>query len=1169
MSTSNSPYIQRRRRWPKVLGVVVVLLVGGYFFLTSSVFLKSFVLPKVSSAIGSEVSVEDISLSPFSSVTVRGLKVTPKGEAALAEVREFRARFSLFAILGGKIQVDEVTVDGPSIHVIEKADGSGNLATLLKSLPKSEPETGKSPAPRLAVRNVSVKGGTVRFERTAPTGERTQAEISGFGVAVDQLVNGQSSKITVGAEAKAELIGGPQAGRAAGKLGGTIDVTLDDQLLPTASKGGIRLDLTDMTGGLQSFAGLGLSVDVDFAKDDLKDLALRFSQRGQELARIGLKGALELQKQEARLTYEIRGLDRRILALAGAASGLDLGETKVGATGRFDVLKGGAEYASSGKLQIESLSLAGNGTRTPAVNLSTEYRVLVNPLDKKALVDRLDILGTQAGRELVKGGLDRSMSVSWDKAAPGFRESTFSLKAGPIDLSQWRAMLPSNAPTALVSTDFKVTSDQAGKLLRFALNTKLDQLTASVGSARVRDAQASILVTGTVADFTAVVVEGYQVDVRMGRDQLLGLNGVADWNLDTAQGGAQLSVEGQLPPLLGLYPMEGVNLSSGGAKVSATFTQRSTGSAADVNVSLANLGGTLGTIVLKDYQVTFGLAAAIRGEEVDVQRVSLASQSGFVQGGSFMARGKYNLVREAGTIEFNTVGVNESALGPFLAPSLAPSKVTSVALDIQGKADVALTGSSALTAAVKLSNLVVDDPTGRTPKTPIQLGIDIDVTSNGVRTEVRKFLVDLGATERATNRLEIAGLIDLGTNQPAPTALTVRSTGLDFTPLYNLVAGATNAPATAQPPVQKPDAGNVEPAPVHLPIRDATLTLDIARVFLREIDVAGLKGTARASNDVVSLDGFGLTLNGAPVRAKARANLAVPGYQYDVDFAADRVPLGPLANSFVPVLNNAAQGEAGAALQVRGAGLTGASLRRNLNGFATMEATNAQIRIPNRPIPVPKLVTTLIPILPSEINPTFVLSLIGKSAVLSEPIRIVEAHALMGQGGVILTNTRVANSAFVATVGGDIQFADNLTNSTLNLPVALAFASNGQMPEPRKVGRVAGTIGVEKFEKDLVGIAAVVGAVSIPGVGNVGDLGAKGVEKLNQATGGAVQKIGNAVGGLVPGGDKPTNGAASAVGGLLNVLGGGKNTNAPAANTNAAPKPTSPLDLLPFGRGKK
>jgi hypothetical protein len=46
--------------------------------------------------------------------------------------------------------------------------------------------------------------------------------------------------------------------------------------------------------------------------------------------------------------------------------------------------------------------------------------------------------------------------------------------------------------------------------------------------------------------------------------------------------------------------------------------------------------------------------------------------------------------------------------------------------------------------------------------------------------------------------------------------------------------------------------------------------------------------------------------------------------------------------------------------------------------------------------------------------------------------------------------------------------------------------------------------------------------------------------------------------------------AASAVGGFLNVLTGGKATNAPATNapsTNAAPKPFNPLDLL--NRGKK
>ena len=1168
--------MRRQRRWPYVIGGLLALLVAVYFVATSSAFLKSIILPKVATALGSDVTVEEISLSPFSSVVIRGLKVVPKGEAALAEVREIRARYSLMSILRGDIQVEEVTVDGPTITVIEKADGSGNLATLLKGLPKSEAKKDASPVPRLAIKNVNLKGGTLRFDRTDATGARTQAEISGLNVAVDQVANGQASKITLGADAKADLSGQPQAGRIGGKVGGTVDVTLDTNLLPTAAKGGVRIDLAEATGTMQTYSGLGLALDVDFANQDLKDLAIRFSQRGQELARIGLRGQVDLVKNELRLTYEVKGLDRKILALAGAASGVDLGETRIGASGRVDLLKGGDQIASSGKLQVESFSLAGNGTRTPVMDLSTEYRVSVNQADRNALVDRLDILGTQAGRELIKGGLDRAMYLSWDKASPQFRESAFILKLGPLDLSQWRALLPTNAPTALVSTDLKVSSEQAGRLLRYTLNTTLDKLTTSVGTAQVRDAQAAIRLTGTLADFNALVLEGYQVEVRLGREQLLAVNGVADWNMSTMQGGAQLSVEGQLPSLLNLYPMEGISIRAGGLKASVTATQRSTGSSADVSVSLANLTGNIGSIQLTDYQVDFGAAGTLRSPEVDLQRFSLAMQSGFNPGGSFMARGKYHLERNVGTVEFNTVGMNESALGPFLASAIAPNRLKSVALDVQGKADIALAGASSIKTTVRVSNLVVDDPAGRLPKSALELGVDLDASSDGRISEVRKLVLDLGATERASNRLEVLAKVDLGTNKPAPTTLTVRSSGLDFTPLYNLLAGSTNATPA---PVQTAPAtgGNVEPPPIHLPLQDATVNIDIARIYLRQIDVSGMKGQIKALNDTVTVDGFNFLLNGAPVRAKAKANLAVPGYDYDVDFAADRVPLAPLANSFVPVLNGAAQGELLAALQIKGAGVTGTSLRRNLKGFATIEATNAQIKIPDQTIRLPKLLSTLL-LLPRDINPAWLLSLIGKKDVIDKPIEVIELHALMGNGAVVVTNTRVSSPVFLATVGGDIQIADVLTNSPVNLPVSLAFASGGQVGTPIRIGRVNGTIGARDFEKDRLGLAKL-GYSVISGFGNVGELGNQAVKNLgagiNEKTGGALDKIGGLVGVVIPGGNTKTNtnGSPSVVGGFFNVLSGGKATNSPATNapagTNAAPKTLNPLDLLPFGRGKK
>jgi uncharacterized protein involved in outer membrane biogenesis len=1186
MSANTNVNIQRRRRWPLVLGGIAGTLVVVYFVATSGVFIRSVILPRVSAAVGSEVSAEDVSLSPFSSLVLRGVKLVPKGETALAEIREVRARYSLFSIIGGDIRVDEVTVDGPTITVVEKADGSGNLNALLKGLPQSpeEPKT-TSPAPKLSIRNVQIKGGVLKFDRTDAAGGRTVAEITGLNVGVDQVINGQATKLTIGADAKAELSGQPQSGRLAGKLGGTIDTTLDANLLPTLAKGGVRVDLGETTGALQTLGGVGVSLDVDLAKDELKDLALRFSQRGQELGRIGLKGTLDLPKSEARLNYEIQGLDRRVLALAGAASGLDLGDTRVGASGKISVLKGGVEVTSSGKLQVNSFSLAGNGGRTPVVDLSTDYSFALNQTEKKVQLDRLDFLGTQGGRELLKGGLDRSMGLSWDKSAQGFRDASFALKVGTLDLSQWRAVLPTNPPTGLVSTELKVTAEQAGRQIRFTLSATAQDLTAAVGVGGLRNATATVSVAGSFTDFAKVAVENYTVDVRQGRDQVLGLTGVADWNLTTMQGGLQNSLEAKVPALLAIYPVPDVRFSQGVLKTSISATYRDTGSSADINVTVANLTGQVADIELKDYQVTFGLAAGLKGQSIDLQRMSLAAQTGFATGGSVMARGKFELPSpseaaagplKSGTLEFNVVAMNESALAPFLANALAPNRLTSVQLDVQGNAVLEGATSQSVKTKVRVSNLRVQDPAGKLPKTPLELGLELDSSLRGTLIDVRKLIVDLGATPQATNRLEVVAQFDSGTNKPVPTVVTITSPGLDLTPLYDLFSGTTNA-AAAAPATPPKDSGagapNIEPPPIHLPLKDATLKLDIARIFLRKVDIAALKGEARLKDDVITLDGFGFTMNGAPVMAKARANLGVPGYEYDVDFSAQRLQMAPLADTFVPVLNGAAQGEFLSALKIKGAGVTGASLKRNLNGFVTLEATNAQVRIPATPIPVPGWIRSFVWFLPAEINAASVLGAIGKSSVLAEPIRTIQAHAIMGQGGVVLTNTLIASAAFEAAVTGGVRFDDLLDNSPVQIPVQLAFASNGKLDDLRNIGSADGTIRKVDFNPNWPALASMAKGITIPGLGNVGERVGQAGAFINEKTGGALDKGANAVKSLLPGDGKNTNGVINALGGALGALTGGRPTNNAATNgpaaTNTPAKVPSLLDALPFGRGKK
>ncbi len=73
---------------------------------------------------------------------------------------------------------------------------------------------------------------------------------------------------------------------------------------------------------------------------------------------------------------------------------------------------------------------------------------------------------------------------------------------------------------------------------------------------------------------------------------------------------------------------------------------------------------------------------------------------------------------------------------------------------------------------------------------------------------------------------------------------------------------------------------------------------------------------------------FKLSLNGAPVNATVDLNLGVPGYRYDVAFSADRIPVAPLVNTFVPDRKGQMGGTLTANAQIKGAGITGASLAK-------------------------------------------------------------------------------------------------------------------------------------------------------------------------------------------------------------------------------------------------
>src|SRR5262245_4718038 len=123
MAIIASPALRRQKmlRWFMWLtAILIILLLAAYLVATNSTVLKKFVLPQVSKALNAEVTASDISFFPFSEITIRNLKVTPKGEQPLLTATELRARYRFFDIVRGNINVDEIQLRTPVIHIIEK-----------------------------------------------------------------------------------------------------------------------------------------------------------------------------------------------------------------------------------------------------------------------------------------------------------------------------------------------------------------------------------------------------------------------------------------------------------------------------------------------------------------------------------------------------------------------------------------------------------------------------------------------------------------------------------------------------------------------------------------------------------------------------------------------------------------------------------------------------------------------------------------------------------------------------------------------------------------------------------------------------------------------------------------------------------------------------------------
>ncbi|MDB6122839.1 MAG: hypothetical protein JWQ71_1832 [Pedosphaera sp.] len=459
---------------------------------------------------------------------------------------------------------------------------------------------------------------------------------------------------------------------------------------------------------------------------------------------------------------------------------------------------------------------------------------------------------------------------------------------------------------------------------------------------------------------------------------------------------------------------------------------------------------------------------------------------GDLPGGDLSLKGQYDLKKQTGQADFKLNDLNQNALSPFLTSALGDKKLTSVSINADASAAYDANGDTSVKGEFGIANLLLKDPEGKLPKVPLAVGLKVD--AGFARKVLRLDKTQLTWFQPGGDKtfVQFAGRVDMAKPNVISGDLQISSEAINLDPIYALLSPApTNAPAStaaksAAKPVQTPPPTTaqpqVEPAPIKLPLQQFTLDVRIKQLTLREVGIKDLVATTKIDGGQINLKPLQFVLNDTPVSVLLDLNLEVPGFQYSGTYAAEKLSLEPLVNTFAPEQRGHIKGFLLAKGQFRGAGITGPNLRKNLNGQFDLTIDNANLDVTS-----PLVKGFLVPVAIALSSPS----------ILESPLTYVNANVRAGTGTIKLADFKAESASFSATTAGDIPIADVVANSPFEkFPVHFALERSlatgiGMVPRNASADsrhvmmpdflRLVGTLGQPKAEiikSALVGMAA-------------------------------------------------------------------------------------------------
>ena len=584
-------------------------------------------------------------------------------------------------------------------------------------------------------------------------GKRDVAELSHINITVADLKNGQTGKLALGADLSLETTNATLQG----KLAGDFTLALAADLKPTAIKGSTRLDVSKAEGVLADAAGFGTELNVEVTPADLKEVALRFQKGNVSLGELRVSGPFDPQKLEGRLSIALAGIDKQLLNLVGAKSGMDFGSTAISSTNEVELAKAGSVITVKGQLEVSKFQLTRLNQTTPRLDLRNDYDLTLDRGQSLVTLRTLALTGTQTGNKLLKVELTNPMQIPLANTNVTLGDAALTVAVTNFNFADWKPFLGDVAPAGTLNMTAKVRSQQGDKQIALALDSRIDHLTVNAGSNHITDATITLQASGKAANLNRFSLTDYRLGVAHQNETLVTASGSGTYDKLSEDADMQVTLEATLAPLLRAVPQPDMTISSGTLEMKAHVTHKQKAQALVGNLALADFTGRFGTNEVRSLGTAVDFDLGMASQQVQIRKLAgKLTQSGNTAA-SFDVSGTYDAATTNADVQA-TAQLVLTALAQFAPrPDLSISSGT-----VELKTHVAQKPNSRdLAGSLALAGLTARIGTNEVRS--LGTAADFDIGMATQKVQIRKLAGKLTQGGNAAGSFEVSGTYDSGT----------------------------------------------------------------------------------------------------------------------------------------------------------------------------------------------------------------------------------------------------------------------------------------------------------------------------------------------------------------------------------------------------------------------